>query len=144
MAEATPDTPAEVNGTSGVPPNVQIEDESERHPSPFDSGLLDRKMQRELQKSPLLRPALIAGGVELPDSPNLQGRIDTLREGNDPTTGTSPVGTALLQRKAQNQRPAASKLAQGDQAEAGLEAEAEATPGQEAPADEPKPADSAR
>jgi len=82
--------------------NLQ-EDEGDREAgasSPMDSQLMQRKAERQQQgHKAILRPSHLSE-VTAPDSPGLQKRINELEQGEDPTQNSSPVGAALLAKKA--------------------------------------------
>ena len=63
--------------------------------SPLDSDLQMRKIKAQLLKAPTPRISSC--------SPALQERINALNEGYDPSADSSPIGAALLQRRAQRQ-----------------------------------------
>lgn len=68
--------------------------------SPVDAQLVRRKVERQ-NEDPRCRPSLLAEPMRPPsDSPGLQKRLDLLQKGSDPTDHSSPVGTALLKKKA--------------------------------------------
>lgn len=69
--------------------------------SPQDASLQARKVERQTHKnvprpSPLSPITTVGPGI---DSPALQGRMDQIAMGTDPTQTSSPVGTALLNKK---------------------------------------------
>ena len=72
--------------------------------------LLQRKIERQHNKS-LLRPSQLSDVNTGPDSPGLQGRLNQLDAGDDPTSHSSPVGTALLAKKAARKQAMQSSLA---------------------------------
>ena len=97
-----------------VPPNIitNLSEELSREQStssPQDANLQQRKVERQQHKS-LLRPSHLTD-MAPPDSPGLQGRLDKLDAGDDPTSNSSPVGTALLAKKAARGQALQSSLA---------------------------------
>ncbi len=70
--------------------------------SPLDSDLQRLKVERQTFSKPTPRESA---------SPALQERMDLLNLGVDPSAQTSPVGAALLERRAQRQ--AAQRSARG-------------------------------
>lgn len=86
-----------------IPPNIAVnlsEDlgREASASSPLDTSLLNRKIERQQHKA-IPRPSNLSD-MTPPDSPGLQVRIDQLEDGADPTTNSSPFGTALLAKKA--------------------------------------------
>eukprot|EP00966_Prymnesium_polylepis_P080735 1870749-Prymnesium_polylepis.1 len=55
-------------------------------------------MERQQHKS-LQRPSNLSE-MATPGSPGMQSRLNQLEDGTDPTINSSPVGTALLAKKA--------------------------------------------
>ena len=80
---------------------VDNETREESASSPMDSHLQQRKVERQQQQHKgLVRPSQLSQMESVPDSPGLQARLETLEDGFDPTSSSSPVGTALLAKKA--------------------------------------------
>ena len=81
---------------TAMPPPIIVHDMIIDHPScssPLDADLQKRKVERQsVHSTP--REAC---------SPALQERINCLNAGADPSASTSPVGTALLERRAARQ-----------------------------------------
>lgn len=81
---------------TAMPPPIIVHDMIIDHPScssPLDADLQKRKVERQSVHSTPRE----AG------SPALQERINCLNAGADPSASTSPVGTALLERRAARQ-----------------------------------------
>ncbi|KAL1515719.1 hypothetical protein AB1Y20_002335 [Prymnesium parvum] len=94
-----------MEGRKAPPPivtNISYEDPNSTS-SPQDAHLQKRKVERQQQPHTkgLLRPSQLSGNaIPSPDSPGMQRRLDLIADGADPTDRSSPVGTALLKRKA--------------------------------------------
>ena len=72
---------------------------------------MSRKVERQNQPG-IVRPAGRIEALQIDshaDSPRLQGRLDMLRQGEDPSSESSPQGTALMERKLQRQAKKASE-----------------------------------
>lgn len=81
-----------------VPPpiitDIILENENPTCTSPYDSDLQRRKVERQQKLTPRGSPS---------PSPALKERMDVVNAGTAPNGESSPIGAALLHRRAQRQ-----------------------------------------
>ena len=115
MSEESSSAAASVPPSNVPPPIVarslpDYDEQPGSNSSPLGAALMSRKVERQNQPG-LVRPAGRLEQLQIEsnaDSPRLQGRLDLLRQGEDPSSESSPQGTALMERKLQRQAKKAS------------------------------------